>query len=77
MATFCRSYSLIQRCDFMSSFRTNAPASMLVCSSSPERSRKPVLTNTSRSRAAAMQAARLTDVRRSSSITPILTVFGA
>jgi hypothetical protein len=44
--------------------------------SSPVRSRKPVLMKATRSRAAWMQAFRLDDVRRSSSMMPILTVCG-
>ena len=52
----------------------NAPASIEVWISSPVRSRKPVLMNTTRSFAAAMQAARLALVRRSSSMMPIFSV---
>ncbi len=58
----------------MSFLRTTAPASIEVWISSPVRSRKPVLMNTTRSLAAAMQALRLTVVRRSSSMMPILSV---
>ena len=42
--------------------------------SSPVRSRKPVLMKTMRSFTAWIQAARLAEVRRSSSMMPILTV---
>ena len=59
----------------MSSLRIIGPASIEVWISSPVRSRKPVLMNTTRSRAARMQAARLTVVRRSSSMMPILSVL--
>ncbi|MCY1548668.1 hypothetical protein D9M68_847920 [compost metagenome] len=52
-----------------------APASMALCISSPVRSRKPVLMNTTRSLAALMQALRLTEVRRSSSMMPIFRVW--
>ena len=53
----------------------SAPASMEVWISSPVRSRKPVLMKTTRSLAARMQALRLTVVRRSSSMMPILRVL--
>ena len=59
----------------MSSLRTIGPASMLVWISSPVRSRKPVLMKMMRSRAARMHSLRLTVVRRSSSMMPILSVF--
>ena len=59
----------------ISFFGIIAPASMLVWISSPVRSRKPVLMKITRSRAAWMQPLRLTVVRRSSSMMPILTVF--
>ena len=61
----------------MAALRTSGPASMEVWISSPERSRKPVLMKTIRSFAAWMQAARLSEVRRSSSIRPSLIVLGA
>jgi hypothetical protein len=48
---------------------------MQVCISSPVRSRKPVLMKATRLAAAAMQALRLTLVRRSSSMMPSLTVL--
>ena len=48
---------------------------MLVWISSPVRSKKPVLMNTTRSFAARMHSFRLTVVRRSSSMMPILRVF--
>ena len=56
----------------MSFLRIIGPASIEVWISSPVRSRKPVLMNTMRSAAARMQALRLTVVRRSSSMMPIL-----
>ena len=62
---------------FMSALRAIGPASIEVWISSPVRSRKPVLMNTIRSLAACTAAARLSEVRRSSSIRPILSVFGA
>ncbi|MNT61053.1 hypothetical protein D3C72_1986690 [compost metagenome] len=52
-----------------------APASMEVWISSPVRSRKPVLMNTTRSLAALMQALRLMVVRRSSSMMPTFRVL--
>ena len=58
----------------MSFLRTTAPASIEVCISSPVRSRKPVLMNTTRSFAALMQALRFSVVRRSSSMMPIFSV---
>ena len=58
----------------MSFLRTMAPAAIEVWISSPVRSRKPVLMNASRSRAAKMQAFRLAEVRRSSSMIPSFTV---
>ncbi|MCY1544806.1 hypothetical protein D9M68_807110 [compost metagenome] len=58
----------------MSPLRSMAPASMVECISSPVRSRKPVLMKTTRLAAAAMQALRLTLVRRSSSMMPIFSV---
>ena len=61
----------------MSPLRIIGPASMAVCISSPVRSRKPVLMKATRDEAAAMQAFRLTDVRRSSSMMPSLTVESA
>jgi hypothetical protein len=61
----------------MSPLRIIGPASIEVWISSPVRSRKPVLMNTTRSRAAAMQAFRLAEVRRSSSMMPIFSVFAA
>ena len=61
----------------MSPLRIIGPASIEVWISSPVRSRKPVLMKTTRSRAARMHSLRLTVVRRSSSMMPILIVFGA
>ena len=61
----------------MSPLRSIGPAIIAVCISSPVRSRKPVLMKATRAFAAAMQAFRLTLVRRSSSMMPSLTVcFG-
>ena len=51
------------------------PASMAVCISSPVRSKKPVLMKATRLDAAAIQAFRLTLVRRSSSMMPSFTVL--
>ncbi|MNE09817.1 hypothetical protein D3C80_1025060 [compost metagenome] len=59
----------------MSALRTIGPASMEVWISSPVRSRKPVLMNTTRSLAALMQALRLIVVRRSSSMIPTFRVL--
>ena len=59
----------------MSALRTIGPASIEVWISSPVRSRNPVLMNTTRDLAARMHSARLTVVRRSSSMMPTLTVF--
>ena len=59
----------------MSPLRIIGPASIEVWISSPVRSRKPVLMKTMRSFAARMQALRLTVVRRSSSMMPILMVL--
>ena len=59
----------------MSPLRIIGPASIAVCISSPVRSRKPVLMKATRAAAAAMQALRLTLVRRSSSMMPSLTVL--
>ena len=59
----------------MSPLRSIGPASIAVCISSPVRSRKPVLMKATRAAAAAMHALRLTLVRRSSSMMPILTVL--
>ena len=61
----------------MSALRVIGPASIEVWISSPVRSRKPVLMKTIRSPAAWTAAARLSEVRRSSSIRPILSVLGA
>src|SRR3954466_7890950 len=60
----------------MSFLRSMGPASIDVWISSPVRSRKPVLMNTTRSAAARMAALRLVVVRRSSSMMPILRVWG-
>jgi hypothetical protein len=60
---------------FMSPLRLMAPASMLVWISSPVRSRKPVLMKIDPARAARMHSLRLTVVRRSSSMMPILRVL--
>ena len=49
---------------------------MQVCISSPVRSKKPVLIKATRDLAAAMHAAKLTLVRRSSSMMPSFTVEG-
>ncbi len=59
----------------MSPLRIMGPACMAVCISSPVRSRKPVLMKATRAGAAAIQALRFTEVRRSSSMMPSLTVF--
>ncbi len=59
----------------MSPLRIMGPACMAVCISSPVRSRKPVLMKATRAGAAAIQAFRLTLVRRSSSMMPSLTVL--
>ncbi|MNN35634.1 hypothetical protein D3C81_1494890 [compost metagenome] len=69
------SYAPIHFSAFMSALRTIGPASMEVWISSPVRSRKPVLMNTTRSLAALMQALRLTVVRRSSSMIPTFRVL--
>ena len=61
----------------MSALRTIAPACIDVWISSPVRSRKPVLMNTTRSAATWMHASRFTVVRRSSSMIPTLIVFGS
>ncbi len=61
----------------MSPLRIIGPASIEVWISSPVRSRKPVLMKTTRSFAARMHSLRLTVVRRSSSMMPIFSVFGA
>ena len=61
----------------MAALRAIGPAVIDVWISSPVRSRKPVLMNTIRSLAACTAAARFSEVRRSSSIRPILSVFGA
>ncbi|CFO24324.1 Uncharacterised protein [Bordetella pertussis] len=66
---------MIQALDFISPLRSIGPASMPVCISSPVRSRNPVLMKATRAAAAAMQAFRLTLVRRSSSMMPILMVW--
>ncbi|SAL75577.1 hypothetical protein AWB69_09322 [Caballeronia udeis] len=58
----------------MSPLRIIGPASIALCISSPVRSRKPVLMNATRADATAMHACRLTLVRRSSSMMPILMV---
>ncbi len=60
----------------MAALRTIGPASIEVWISSPVRSRNPVLMKQTRARAARMHSLRLTVVRRSSSMMPILTVFG-
>src|ERR1700738_1861583 len=59
----------------MAALRTIGPASIDVWISSPVRSRKPVLMKTTRSAAARIAAFRLTVVRRSSSMIPILSVL--
>ena len=59
----------------MSALGTIGPASMLVWISSPVRSRKPVLMKMTRSFAGRMHSFRLTVVRRSSSMMPILRVL--
>ncbi len=61
----------------MSPLRIMGPSSIDVCISSPVRSRKPVLMNTTRRRARRMHSLRLTVVRRSSSMMPILSVSGS
>ena len=75
METFLASYAAIQALDLMSDLRTTGPACMDVWISSPVRSKKPVLMKTIRSFTAWMQAARLAEVRRSSSITPTLIAW--
>ena len=68
---------MIHGCDFITFLRTTGPASIAVWISSPVRSRKPVLMKHTRSEAASMQAIRLAEVRRSSSMIPIFIVnFG-
>ncbi len=74
-STLLRSYAWIQALAFMSPLRTMGPACMEVWISSPVRSRKPVLMKATRLGAAAMQAFRFTEVRRSSSMMPSLTVL--
>eukprot|EP00438_Fugacium_kawagutii_P018735 Skav212364 [mRNA] locus=scaffold3038:151117:151527:- [translate_table: standard] len=59
----------------MSAFLTTGPASMQVWISSPVRSRNPVLMKKTRSDACRMHSRRLAEVRRSSSIMPILIVL--
>ena len=59
----------------MSCLRTIGPASIDVWISSPVRSRNPVLMNATRAEAARMHSARLTVVRRSSSMMPSFTVW--
>ena len=59
----------------MSPLRSMGPASMEECISSPVRSKNPVLMKATRLAAAAIQALRLTLVRRSSSMMPSLTVL--
>ena len=76
-STFESSYARIHGCCLITSLRNTAPASILVCISSPVRSRKPVLIKTMRAFASATQAFRLIEVRRSSSMTPIFNVFRA
>ncbi len=65
----------IHFCFFISPLRIMAPASIEVWISSPVRSRKPVLMNTTRFSAALIAALRFTVVRRSSSMMPTLRVF--
>ena len=77
ISTFWSSYALIHAASRMSFLRIIGPASIEVWISSPVRSRKPVLMNATRSFAAAMQALRLAEVRRSSSMMPIFSVLGA
>ena len=74
-STFQSSYAASQGCARMSAFGCIGPASMLVWISSPVRSRKPVLMNTTRSLASRIAAFRFTVVRRSSSMMPILIVL--
>ena len=68
------SYAPSQAAALISVFGITGPASMSVWISSPVRSRKPVLMNTTRSRARAMHSLSPSDVRRSSSMIPILRV---
>ena len=75
VSTFQSSYAPIQVCCFICVLATKGPASIDVCSSSPVRSRKPVLMNTTRSEAARIHSLRLTVVRRSSSIIPTFMVL--
>ena len=77
MATLRASYAVSQSDVFISPLGIIGPARMAVWISSPVRSRKPVLMKAMRWRTAWMVAARLADVRRSSSITPTLTVWRA
>ena len=77
ISTFWSSYALIHAVLRMSFLRIIGPASIEVWISSPVRSRKPVLMNTTRSFAAWMHAFRLTEVRRSSSMMPIFSVLRA
>jgi hypothetical protein len=60
----------------ISSLRSTGPASIEVWISSPVRSRKPVLMKNTLRRAAWIAALRLAEVRRSSSMMPILMVSG-
>ena len=73
-STFESSYALIHAECFISALRIMGPASIPVWISSPVRSRKPVLMNTTRSFAARRHSRRLSVVRRSSSMMPILSV---
>ncbi len=77
ISTFWSSYALIQAVPRISFLRIIGPASIEVWISSPVRSRNPVLMNTTRCVAAAIQALRLAEVRRSSSMIPIFRVFAA
>jgi len=74
-ATLPASYAEYHAADLIASFGSIGPPSIDVWISSAVRSRKPVLTKKRRSLTAFIVCARLRDVRRSSSITPILIVL--
>ena len=76
-STFQSSYAWIQGWFLISDLRIMGPASIEVWISSPVRSRNPVLMKMIRSDAARIHSLRFTVVRRSSSMMPILRVFGA
>mmetsp|Transcript_22541 Transcript_22541/g.57465 ORF Transcript_22541/g.57465 Transcript_22541/m.57465 type:complete len:263 (+) Transcript_22541:673-1461(+) len=74
-STLESSYALIHGSFFMSALRTTGPAWKQVWISSPVRSRKPVLMKKTRALASLMHSRRLTLVRLSSSMIPILIVL--